>query len=597
MTSVERNVQKTQSRLGLNDWLAAWGWFLVGAAAAWCLAVLSDKLFDLSLPLGLICGLLFLASLLSSRLWAFMRRRDRITAAAVLDHAAGLKERTSSSLYCQDAADPFARAVVEDAEEASRKIDVRSFIKISWPSSLSFATVGVLIGLIVTWLPIAPLHASDQEISRADETFVQEDVARVKQRLQTLQARAKKNPALDDLGEPLTTVAQLPIEKMNTPVEVRREAIKNIDKLADAIRKARNEKFDKVAELKKMFRGLKHTRQSKSPAERLTRSLAKGDFRAAQEAIKEMREQLAKLAQKQDPEQREEMRKRIANLAKQLNQLAEQKERKDQLEQELQKAGVDPETAKRLLENLTKADLQKAKEQMKKQGVDPQQIKEMVKKLQGQQKAGQQGSQLADAMQQAAQAMQADASMAAAGQQLMLAGDMLNSMEQLDQQLGELDSMMSEAQDAQNELSDQQGGFCQSCGGGGCQSCNGTGQQPGGGMGRNPGRGTGGRAAEEKTGERWVRRRSPIITTKGGIIGKMFIDGEQIRGDVGSQAVELFSAAERDATDALEQNRIPNQYRGAVKDYFSEMIRELERSKPSQEGAQSGTGGSVKSEE
>ncbi|MCH6552318.1 MAG: hypothetical protein IH804_09950, partial [Planctomycetes bacterium] len=82
-----------------------------------------------------------------------------------------------------------------------------------------------------------------------------------------------------------------------------------------------------------------------------------------------------------------------------------------------------------------------------------------------------------------------------------------------------------------------------------------------------PGRGRGGRAPEEKTGERWVKRRTPIITTRGAIIGKMFIDGEQVSGEVSSEAVELFSAAQREATDALEKNRIPNQYRGAVKDY------------------------------
>ena len=50
---------------------------------------------------------------------------------------------------------------------------------------------------------------------------------------------------------------------------------------------------------------------------------------------------------------------------------------------------------------------------------------------------------------------------------------------------------------------------------------------------------------------------------------------------VSSEAVELFSAAQREATDALEKNRIPNQYRGAVKDYFSEIVREMLADKPS----------------
>ncbi len=61
-----------------------------------------------------------------------------------------------------------------------------------------------------------------------------------------------------------------------------------------------------------------------------------------------------------------------------------------------------------------------------------------------------------------------------------------------------------------------------------------------------------------------------MITTKGSIIGKKFIDGEQVRGEVGTEAVELFSAAERDATDALNKTRIPNHLRKAVKNYFSQ---------------------------
>ncbi len=589
MTTLERNVRQTQLRLGVNDWFAALGWCLVWATGVWCVAVLADKLFELSMPLLYICGGLLLSSLVVSALWARLRRRDRIAAATVLDEAAGLKERTSSSLFCLNCDDPFARAVIEDAEQMSRRISVGSFIKFSWPSSLSFATVAVVVALIVTWLPISPLQAGDQTVVREyNEEFVREDVKRVKNRLQRLAEQAKKNPALADLRQPLKTIDQLPIEKMDTPVEVRREAIKNIDKLADAIRKARNEKFDKMKELKRMFRRLKHTRQSKSPTDKLSRALSKGDFRAAQEAVKEMREQLAKMARKQDPDKRKEMQKQIENLAKQLRQLAEQQERKEQLQEELKKAGVDPETAKRALENLTKADLQKITEQMKKQGAGQQQIKEMMKKLRGQQQARRQASDLAGAMQQAAQAMQSDSSTAATAQQLQMIGDMLNSMEQLDQQLSELDSMLADAQEAQNELSDQQGGFCQNCGGRGCKSCNGTGQRPGAGMGKRPGRGRGGRAPEEQTGERWVKRRSPVMTTEGAIIGKMFIDGEQVRGDVSSRAVELFSAAERDATDALNKNRIPNQYRTAVKNYFSQIISELETKKTSGGDNQSG---------
>ena len=98
------------------------------------------------------------------------------------------------------------------------------------------------------------------------------------------------------------------------------------------------------------------------------------------------------------------------------------------------------------------------------------------------------------------------------------------------------------------------------------------------------GRGRGGRGPEQKTAERWVKERTPVITTKGSIIGKKFIDGEQVRGEVGTEAVELFSAAERDATDALNKTRIPNHLRKAVKNYFSQFRSEDEDSDPKAEG-------------
>lgn len=584
MTSLERNVRQTQWRLGINAWLAALGWCLVCGAALWCLIILTDKLLGLNLPLLATCGGLLAGGLLVSVVLARRRAMDRVAAAAILDEAADLKERTGSALYCQDSNDPFAQAVREDAEHRNQNLSVRSFIKLTWPSSLSFASLAIVLALIMTWLPISPLQASEEAVAEKEQRdLVREDVKRVRKRLQRLEEQAKKNPAMKTLQQQMRTVAQLPEEKMETPEQVRREAIKNIDKLADAVRKRREDKLEKMNSIKRMFRGLKHTRQSKSPTDKLSRSLAKGDFRAAREALKELREQLAKLERRQDDQEREKVRKKIDALAKQLNQLAQQEEQKKKLEDELKKAGVDPETAKRALENLSKADLDRVKEQMKKQGASEQQIKEMMKKMQGQQTASQQASKMASAMQQAAKAMQSGSSAAAGAQQLQSMGQMLDSLEQLDQELSELNSMLADAQAAQNEFSDQQNGMCQKCGGGGCKACNGTGQVKGG-MGPRPGQGRGGRASEQKTGERWVKRRSPVITTPGGIIGKKFVDGEQVRGEVSAEIIEVFSAAEREATDALEDNKIPNQYRNAVKDYFSQIVRELERHKPAQKG-------------
>ena len=90
------------------------------------------------------------------------------------------------------------------------------------------------------------------------------------------------------------------------------------------------------------------------------------------------------------------------------------------------------------------------------------------------------------------------------------------------------------------------------------------------------GQGRGGRADEQQTNVRFTKERTPVHTTKGALISKMFVDGEQVRGEVSTEAVELISSAERDATDAINKNKIPNQYRGPIKEYFSQMRRRVE---------------------
>jgi len=101
------------------------------------------------------------------------------------------------------------------------------------------------------------------------------------------------------------------------------------------------------------------------------------------------------------------------------------------------------------------------------------------------------------------------------------------------------------------------------------------------------GQGKGNRADEEVTNIRFIKKRTPVHTTKGSLISKMFVNGEQVKGDVSTEAVELISAAERDATDALNNNKVPNQYRDSVKKYFSDIASEFQgKEKPSEESSE-----------
>ena len=85
------------------------------------------------------------------------------------------------------------------------------------------------------------------------------------------------------------------------------------------------------------------------------------------------------------------------------------------------------------------------------------------------------------------------------------------------------------------------------------------------------GRGRGGLAPEEQTTVGFKMERGKVHTGKGAIIGQFLFDGEQVKGDVAPEFSEVVTAAERDASDRINRNRVPRQYQKAVKSYFSNM--------------------------
>lgn len=89
------------------------------------------------------------------------------------------------------------------------------------------------------------------------------------------------------------------------------------------------------------------------------------------------------------------------------------------------------------------------------------------------------------------------------------------------------------------------------------------------------GQGRGALAPEQQTAINFKVERGKVHTGKGAIIGQFLFDGEQVKGDVSSEFSEVLTAAEHDATDRINRNRIPRQYHRAVKAYFSNVQRSI----------------------
>lgn len=577
VTQLERQTRAVQRRLWFNRWLGGASGCVGATAVLFGTIVLVQRLYDLPLPVLWISVALGAIALLVSLVWTAATREDAALAAATLDQAAGLRERLSSGRYCVGSDDPFARACLADAERASTSLSPRQHIPLTAPRHLSFAVLSVgaaaMMFLIKPGLlsPAADLDSDQIVMERMEQTKVA-----VARRLDEVRKLAETNPALEDLKEELEGLDKQAGGMLRRPGDIRHEAVKKIDRLTDLVKKKRKDaKYGAMREMRKMMRGLRPPQSDQAPTHKLAKALAAGDFKTAKEEMNAIREHLATLKSDADKELVVKLGKQLDDLAKQLDKAA----KNEKLVKKLRQAGIKKEDLERMLRNLRKKDLDQLKKDLEKKGWNQQQIQKLANQLEQQQKAGKLASKLAQQMGGAARAAAANnAGAAAAG--LSAAANQLSQLEQLEQEMNQLDAAVAGLESARNDI-DKPCSACQGTGkanGRPCSACKGGGRGGLGGMGQ----GRGGLAPEQQTNVGFKTERAKVHTGKGAIIGQFLVDGEQVKGEVSSDFTEVFSAAERDASDRINRDRVPRQYQKAVKTYFSTVQRLSER-KPADE--------------
>ena len=605
MTVIERQVVKAQQRLWLNRWFGQWGWCAVIAAAAWLIAWLIDRLFlPGRVPKGWAALAALAASLAASLLWLWRTREQKLAAATALDEAARLRERVSTGLCVEkERSDPFAQAVVADAERVVTGLTARKFIPLRWARSLSFSAILIGAALLSLLLPeIDLLNRGQGKASGQPSDALKHAEAMVAPQMALIKEIEEKHPDLKaeegnrKFSEPLKPDREL------DPDVVRRDAVKKLDRMEDMLKqKAAEDRFKALNETKDRLKQLGEPSDPKSEVGQLMEAMANGDFQAAQQAIKKTQEQLAKRAAdgKLDPKKAEEMRDQLNDLAKKMEKAAQDK----QSERELQNAGMSKEEAQRVLEALAKKDPQQLEkmakemaERLKSQGMTEEQMKEMMKKIQQRQEACKQCEGLGNKMGQAAKNIDSGAT-ESADAQLAEAGEMLNEMEQLEQTLNDMQSQMSELDQARDQLNKNQSddeGECEMCNGTGfrkdgsvCPACKGSGRKGGqggkGGQGKGKSRGPGsGTSGGGHTDPRDDSVKTSTVDTKaktktrkdGTVIGQDFVKGKMLTGKSEVEFYDAAKAAEIDATDTVDNPRIPRIYRKGVKAYFDRLAKE-----------------------
>ncbi|MEE9296227.1 MAG: hypothetical protein V3W34_14870 [Phycisphaerae bacterium] len=556
MTQLESKVQKARNRLTINRWVNHACMALMIAAGAFAALTVVVRLFGWEAPLGVIALALVGGALITSVIWAVATRMDMPAAAAALDQAGGFRERLSSGLYCAAGEDPFEKAVLVDAQQISATVTVSRHIRLQWPPRLAGASLAVIAAAATLLVPSGVLVQADPQ-TQEDRIETERTIAVVRKRAEKIKRIARTNPELKELAEDLDKLGEASDGRLQKPADARHLALKKLDRLSDALKQRReSDRFQHARELKKMLRSLKPPADKNNPMAKLAQALARGDFKSAREQLKLQQQMLAELAKNENPQQIQAIQKQLDSLARQLEKLAKD----ERLAQKLQQAGLKQEDIERMLKNLTPEDVERIKQQLAKQGLSQQAVSQLMQKLQ--QKLG--ARQLADKL---AQALQQAAASCAAGQPgqaadgLESAAGQLSNLEMLEQEMNQIDAMMAEARGAR------------------CSLCT-TGNNPvPTGMGPNMMSGRGGLARETQTSVSFAKHRQKVKTTRGAIIGQYLVDGEQYKGEIAPAVHELITAAESDATDAIDRARIPRRYHKAVKNYFSDIQEELAKAK------------------
>jgi len=602
MSTIEKQVRNARHRLWINRWLGQFGWSLFVGACLWALTVIADRLFSLGLPLRWIAisggGLCLLASLI----WLFRSREHNLAAAVALDESAGLKERVSTALATQsEADDPFSRAVAADAERSVTGLSAKKLIPLRWSGSLSYGSMMLLVGLLLLLLPEFDLLKKKEAQAGLDSQaavaarlrdVVAQPVSAISQ-LAEKQQDAELEKQIKALEETLRP------DPAKDPDVLRRETVKQLDKLQDTMKdKANEDRFKALDETKKRLKQAAEQSDPKGELGKLIDSLSAGDFQQAQKEIKELQEKLAKRSRdgKIEPKQAEALRKQLNDMAKKLEQAAQDQ----QSEREMQNAGLSKQDMQRVLDTLAKKDpkqieklAQEMAERMKEQGVTQQQLKQMMDKIAQRQQACKALKEMGKKMGDASKKLE-QGDCEAAQSELGEAGEQLSEMEQLEQQLNELEGQMAQLDEARNGLNEGENegqgegnGNCKGCGGSGfrkdgapCPHCNGTGNGMGG-----AGRGSGKRDRAEGIEVGFKNSKAKVKTTKGGkIISQQFVKGQHLKGKSDVEFYDAASAAEIDATDALNRDRIPRAYRKGVKNYFDRLGDEFNPTEPAKAG-------------
>jgi hypothetical protein len=608
MSRLDHHVAAVQRKLAARifvDWLCMSA--LVGAVLA-LLTIISYKLLPITVPLTLLW--VGLGAILGvALLMTILNRPSPALAAVAIDEKLQLKEKFSSALEVRRRLDdPFAQAVVRDAEDTAQRVRLAGHFPLEMPRS-GYWTIGVaVIAGLALMLPRFELFREDPavEARRIEQLKSAEEAQRiVREAKLTLETRVPAT--LHDLPE-IKLARNMLENELRQPNTDRERAARRVAEAMALAKEGLRKHAENTAAFNNAQQNQRQMGSGQPPGEGMGpvadahRKIVQGEFDKAMEEL----DKLAREWDKMDRKDQEKAAEQMKDLANALQRMAQDPRAMEKLQEQLKQAGADQQQTQQIqrLMQLAAAGNQQAQQQlqqmakqlaqqMQQAGMSQQQIQAMQQAMQAAQQAAgaqQAAAQMAQAAQQMAQAM----AQAAQGQQ---PGGNSGQGQGMDPQAMQnmLDQMRALADDARNAqalreaqqaLDEALAGACQGL----CEG-DGQGEQQGAGQGRwaagdpegrrGAGQGGPGIGAGGNTGKSVApyQSRSELsrsnLREDGKFLASTFVKDGGIRGESTIRLKEVLTATEAAAGEDVDDSRPDPRRQTVQRNYFRTLTDEI----------------------
>jgi hypothetical protein len=544
MDTVYQQVRRARRRLILQSLAVRLAWYWTAGLTVAALAIAVLKAWpggeDFNGPwIFAVVGVGLGASTLAAVIATWRDRPTALQAAVEIDRRYGLKERVSSCLALgpEVLASPFGEALVRDAQRRLRQLDMSEQFSVVLDRRallpLAPAAAALSLAMLVTG------RSSDAAIDPAAADHVRTPARVLVQKL----AERRKEAAEKGLREADLVLTRLEVatqelaEKKDVDHKHTLLALNDLVKTADL----RRQQLASPAELKQQFARLKSF--DHGPGDKLAGALKSGDLQKAITEIDALKRQLT--AEQLDSKSRD-------GLARQLEQARGALEREIVQQQQAQSALGKQIEAQRRAGNAQAAEtLQRQLDKLNDQAARTERTRQMAEQLG--QAAGTAGR---------GEQKQAAAALSALGEQLKAMQEQLAERELLD-------GALSQVGDCKSAMA------CRECEGQGCAACQaGDGRRAGAQSAAQDrwGRGVASHRGEDSPSETRSfdsQVKQDVAAGSGVVTGQAV--GPNRKGQVREEIREQFTRARQQAADALNGQRLPQEYRKHAQDYFDSL--------------------------